>query len=70
MTSTFKPGDIVCHKAAFLRSVGWYTNVPINGKVLEVDGDLLTVHWNDQDEPTRIRRTNVILYPERHLEPR
>jgi len=36
MKTEFKTGDIVCHKAEFLRSVGWYTNVPINGKILAV----------------------------------
>jgi hypothetical protein len=70
MTTTFKPGDIVCHKATFLRSIAWYTNVPINGRVEAVDGNILTVHWNDQENPTRILAANVILFSERHLEPR
>jgi len=32
----FKQGDIVKHKGKFLRSIGWYTNVPIDGMVLSV----------------------------------
>lgn len=69
MTLTFKPGDIVCHKAVFLRAICWYTNVPTNGKVQEVDGDLLTVHWNDRETHSRIHKSSVILYSERHHEP-
>lgn len=69
MTTEFKKGDIVCHKAKFLRDIGWFTNVPINAKVLAVDEDLVTVQWNDRDEPNRIHRGNLILFAERHLEP-
>lgn len=70
MTTTFKIGDIVCHKATFLRNIGWYTNVPRNGKVTAVDGDMLSVHWCDREDPARILAVNVIKYDERHLEPR
>lgn len=70
MTKTFKPDDIVCHKAAFLRSVQWYTGVPINGKVQDVKGDLVLVLWSNEDQPTYIRDSNIILFSERHLEPR
>lgn len=54
-----KPGDLVQHTASFLRSAGWYTNVPRDGKVLEVDGDFATVHWHDREEPSRIRLSNI-----------
>jgi hypothetical protein len=62
---TFKPGDIVQHTKAFLQSVAWYTNVPIDGKVLDVDDDMATVQWCDQDvrfdAPTRINTANLKL---------
>lgn len=70
MTKTFKAGDIVCHKGAFLRSVQWYTHVPLNGFVQKVEGDLVLVLWNNETLPTFIRDSNIILYSERHLEPR
>lgn len=70
MTETFKSGDIVCHKAAFLRAVQWHTNVPINGKIVTVSDHLALVRWNNEDKPTYIRDSNIILYSERHLEPR
>ena len=70
MTTTFKPGDIVCHKATFLRSIGWYTDVPINGRVEAVEDGVLTVLWNNHKDPTHILGVNVILYSKRHLEPR
>lgn len=57
MTTTFKKGDIVCHKAEFLRSIGWHTNVPINGKVLEACPNGVTaLHWETptKAEPVRI----------------
>jgi hypothetical protein len=70
----FTRGDVVCHKAAFLRSCGWYTNVPKNGIVTAVDNGLapdrqiLTVAWSD-GETMKILSSNVILYNRRHLEP-
>jgi len=33
---SFAVGDIVRHTSTFLRSVGWFTNVPRNGVVVEV----------------------------------
>ncbi len=67
MTTTFKINDIVCFRAEFLRSISWYTDVPINGKVLEVDGELVTVRWCG-GEVGRVRRSNLLLFSERHLE--
>ena len=50
----YKPGDIVRHTTKFLRSVGWYTNVPINGCVREVRDEnsgyfsgFPVVEWSD-----------------------
>lgn len=71
MTTSFQVGDLVCHSSQFLRNTGWYTNVPYEGKVVELlDHDLVLVHWCNEDEPTRIHKGNIILYKERHLEPR
>lgn len=69
MTNTFKFGDIVCHKAAFLRSISWFTDVPKNGRVCDVSpSGVLTVAWCS-GETNRIHSANVILYAERHKEP-
>lgn len=70
MTHEFKAGDVVCYSRAFLKSTAWYTDVPINGRVLDVDEDYITVLWHDRTDPIRVRDTNLILYKERHLEPR
>lgn len=56
----FKVGDIVKHKAKFLQSIGWYTNVPKNGKVTAVNGDFITVDWNEYDAPNRIHAANIM----------
>ena len=63
----YKKGDIVRHRAEFLRSTGWYTNVPINGQVLEApdaveNHQLLTVEWSDS-ETTKILSANVEFCP-------
>jgi len=42
-----KIGSLVRHTREFLRSVCWYTNVPINGLVRELDEKIVTVEWND-----------------------
>ena len=34
-----KVGDIVCYKASHLKSLHWFTNVPINGKITKLEGD-------------------------------
>lgn len=70
MKTVFKVNDIVCHKAKFLRDIGWFTNVPINGKVLAVVGDdYVRVLWNDRDVSQGVHPCNLILFSERHLEP-
>jgi hypothetical protein len=47
----FEPGAIVRHSGAFLRSVGWLLDVPINGLVHGAEafgfGQLLDVEWSD-----------------------
>lgn len=70
MKAVFEKGDIVCHRASFLRSISWYTDVPINGKVVDAgDPEMPLVLWCDRDEPCRINAKNILLYEERHKEP-
>lgn len=65
----FKIGDIVCYKGDFLRSCGWYTSVPKNGKVIDIreslraDNELqvLTVDWAGDVGIMNTLNTNVIL---------
>jgi hypothetical protein len=61
----FKVGDIVKHKASFLQSLQWYTNVPKDGLVTAIrksaaDRSILTVRWSDGHE-TNILDVNVML---------
>lgn len=51
-TMQFKIGDIVCYRSKFLRDIGWFTDVPINGKVTECEQlkegrQKLLVEWCD-----------------------
>jgi len=70
MTTGFQVGDLVCHSRRFLRSTSWYTNVPYDGKVVELlDHDLVMVHWCNQDEPSPNHKDHIILFREKHLEP-
>ena len=68
MTTTFAVGDIVTYKASFLRSIALFTDAPINGKVAKVKGEIVTVEFPEQTVPCH--RSNLILFNERHLEPR
>ena len=47
----FSVGDLVRHKGSFLRSAGWYTNVPKNGRVTatntQTGGRIVEVEWSD-----------------------
>lgn len=70
MTTTFKLGELVCYRASFLRSISWFTNVPIDGKIVDVsDPEMPGIHWCDRDEPIRVNAKNLILKSELHLEP-
>lgn len=53
---TYAVGDLVRYTGAFLHSVGWYTGVPVNGRVTAIGEYLgtrdatrqvLTVEWSD-----------------------
>jgi hypothetical protein len=62
---SFKAGDLVRHTSAFLRSTGWYTNVPKDGRVEAVDDSdpnfvLLTILWCDREQPIRVNACNVM----------
>jgi hypothetical protein len=58
-TPKYKRGDLVKHTSAFLQSCGWYTNVPKDGRVLDVDEEILTVEWSD-GHSSRIRDSNIM----------
>lgn len=64
MPHTFAVGDLVKHKRAFLRSAGWYTNVPKNGTVISIErfGEctLLRVKWNNYVPTGNILDANVV----------
>lgn len=63
--------DIVCYRASFLRSISWFTNVPINGKVVEAADDSprrVRVEWSDGTN-TVVLESNLILESKKHLEP-
>ena len=67
-----RPGELVRYTSAFLRSAGWYTDVPIDGKVLEVEPEkkrvsdttyVVTVQWCDRDAPIRVLSCNIERLP-------
>jgi hypothetical protein len=65
-----KKGDLVCYTKAFLRSTSWYTNVPIDGKIIDdSDQEFPVVRWCDREEPVRVHCKNLILKGRLHLEP-
>lgn len=60
----YKKGDIVKHKAAFLRNTGWFTGVPVDGLVVEnqqATDDLVRVQWCDAEEAVGILSANILL---------
>ncbi len=64
--TTFKVGDVVTFKALFLRSVGWYTDVPKNGCVIEVvdagkPHEWCRVEWDGAYGITSVLSRNLIL---------
>lgn len=74
--AAFVNGDLVCHRAAFLKSCSWYTNVPINGKVVGADErGYPIVNWCNEPESKQpveeragINPANIIHYNRRHLD--
>ena len=66
MKAKFAVGDIVRHTGKFLRSVGWYTEVPINGRIISVQPlgtiVLYLVEWSDGSE-TKIIEPNIETCP-------
>ena len=64
---TYRAGDKVKHRAAFLKSTSWYTDVPRYGVVVDArtwDGmsgrQMLEVEWFGCEAPRKILSTNVI----------
>ena len=64
MTTEFKVGDLVKHTSKFLQSVGWYTNVPKDGKVTEMRpmGHEVwpVIQWCDDDTARMINPVNIM----------
>ncbi len=64
-TVLYKKSDLVKHKASFLRSTGWYTNVPRDGRVAidqETPEDIVRVQWCDAEEVVGIYPMNILPY--------
>ena len=62
MARKFEIGTIVRHKARYLRSVGWVTDVPRNGVVVgysTLGDDYPIVRWCNRDADQPIRVENV-----------
>lgn len=56
----FHVGDIVRYRAAFLQSIGWYTNVPVDGKVMRnLAEPFVEVVWSDGQKRT-VHEGNLI----------
>jgi len=68
--SRFKVGDIVKHTALFLKSTGYITNVPVDGKVMKVDEcnaygtPAVLVQWCDSKRPYPILEEHIMLASE------
>jgi hypothetical protein len=58
--SNFKPGDIVKYKAVFLQNIGWYTNVPKDGRVEKANGSIVYVFWCEATEATPVNAANIM----------
>jgi len=70
----FFRGDVVRYAAKFLKSVGWYTDVPDNGTVTDdpkrVGGmTLVKVLFVGEGEARNVNAKNLILASRSHLEP-
>lgn len=59
----FKTDDIVKPSREFCHNVGWYTNVPKDGKVVGPGAlkNTVLVHWCDQEEPVLVNVANLVL---------
>lgn len=68
--NTFKVGDLVAYKRKFLQSIQWFTDVPINGRVEEINESMQMpkVLWNDRDEAILVHPGNLVLWKSRHLD--
>ena len=55
-------GDLVKHKAKFLRFAGWITEVPKNGKITSTSGigGYVGVLWCNQKESALICMDNIM----------
>lgn len=58
-------GDAVTYRGAFLRSAGWYTNVPRRGKVLSLrtlrgGTELAEVLWSTYQTPMMVNVCNIL----------
>lgn len=62
-------GDRVVYAAKFLRSVAWYTGVPIDGMIRAIDGIFVDVEWSDGHRAP-VHASNIIRADRKHLEPR
>lgn len=70
---TYTEGQIVAYAAKWLRSIGWYTDVPRNGIVRAVRpwsdyDDLVTVEWCD-GYTCKVISANLWPYDRLHVEP-
>lgn len=59
----FRVGDKVKYKGNFLRSIGWYTDVPKDGIVVDAKpGNYVRVLWNEfVEEPLPVHVKNITL---------
>lgn len=76
--STFRNGDRVAYRAAFLRSIGDRTHATASrrGTVIKPEAypgwkSFAAVRWDDRSdaEPTPVNVTNLVLANRHHLEP-
>lgn len=63
MTTGITVGSLVKYTGRFLRNIGWFTDVPKDGKVTEVKAPYALVQWCDkpEGEVTRVRMENIML---------
>jgi hypothetical protein len=66
-----KNGDRVAYARKFLRSVGAITHdiASRRGTVLDADGVLVRVRWDDTRKPAPVLKSNLVPANRLHLEP-